>query len=290
LQITYGIMKNIFLFLLLFGFSVGLISCGENKEEESKTPQGDQVEYSPDKDANIQRYNLDMKKENTANRTPCDTISVMEYVLNNYPEGTYLLDFDKTVTYNVPKSAVIYYNQDGSTYVFGIIARSKPGERLIEKKNIVGYDQSFIDFDSTKLGTAFFYLCLFQCVNDQFTTIWEAPIPSHGGFNKISLERWNNTLFIRVDFHYASGIGHIDYNYFMVNGLTAFPHLLMTYKGLNFQRTFLDYNKDKYPDYYEYLYVDTGNKVYAADSIAFYWESKDSSYVNSRNNKQTRPY
>ena len=72
-------------------------------------------------------------------------------------------------------------------FVFGVIARSKPGERLIEVKNIVGYDQSFIDLDSTELGTAFFYLVLFKCENSSFNVVWESPIPSHGGFNFLSL-------------------------------------------------------------------------------------------------------
>lgn len=281
-------MKNFFYILLFAAFSLLLISCG-GKEKEGSTQDG-QVEYNPEKDAEIQRYNLEVKKENTANRTPCDTIAVMEYVLNNYPKGTYLVYFDKTLTFNVPKPAVIYNTQAEGNYVFGVIARSKPGERLIETKNIVGFDQSYIDFDSTKLGTAFFYLCLFQCTGESFQTIWEAPIPSHGGFNMISLERWNNIPYVRINFHYAQGVGHIDYNYFMVNGLTAFPHLLMTYKGLNFERTFLNYNKDIYPDYYEHLFVDTGDRIYKADSIAFYWNEKDTVYVNSRNKKQTRPY
>lgn len=275
--------------VLLLLSTVTIISCGG--KEEPSVGGGEQVENSPQKDADIQRYNLEQKKKLSENRTPCDTLSITEFVLNNYPQGTYLVNFDKILTFNLPQPAVIYYKNGGETYIFGVIARSKPGERLIETKNIIGFDQSYIDYDSTKLGTAFFYLCLFKCNGDNsFQVMWEAPIPSHGGFNKITLESWNGVPFIRADFHYAQGVGHIDYNYFMVNGLTAFPHLLMTYKGLNFQRTFLDYNKDKYPDYYEYLYVDTGNRVYAADSIPFFWREKDSVYVNSRNKKQTRPY
>lgn len=274
--------------IIMIFFAFALSSCGQ---KEPSPGEDGQAENSPYKDAELQRYNLERKKELSQNRTPCDTLAITEWVLNNYPQGTYLLYFDKTLTFNVPKPAVIYSRQDGATYIFGVIARSKPGERLIEPKNIVGYDQGYIDYDSTKLGTAFFYLCLFRCNEDNtFQSIWEASIPSHGGFNNISLERWNNIPYVRVNFHYAQGVGHIDYNYFMTDGLTAAPHLLMTYKGINFQRTFLDYNKDKFPDYYEWLYVDNGDRVYPVDSIAFYWSAKDSAYVNSRNKKQVRPY
>ncbi|MDR3666940.1 MAG: hypothetical protein P4L35_08865 [Ignavibacteriaceae bacterium] len=280
----------IYLISLVF-MSFGLFSCG-TKKEENNTSENIQVQDSPQKDADIQRYNLEEKKKNTPARTPGDTIAIMEYVFNNYPEGTYLINFDKTLTYNIPQPALIYYNQGGNNYVFAVIARSRPTERLIETKNIIGYDQSYIDLDSTKLGTAFFYLCLYQYTNDQITSIWEAPVPSHGGFNRISLQRWsyNGTPYIDITFHYAQGVGHIDYNYFLVNGLTAFPHLLMTYKGINFQRTIANVNNDKYPDYLEYLYIDTGEKVIARDSIPFVWSVKDSLYINTRNRKQTRPY
>jgi hypothetical protein len=260
--------------------------------EENKYSENYQVENSPQRDADIQRYNLEVRKKNATSRTPGDTIAIIEYVLNNYPKGTYLINFDKTLTYNVPQPALIYSNQGGNIFIFGVIARSKPGERLIETKNIIGYDQSYVDLDSTKLGTAFFYLCLFQCVNDQITTVWEAPIPSHGGFNNITMQKWeyNGTPFIDINFHYAQGVGHIDYNYFLIDGLTSQPHLLMTYIGINFKRTVANINNDKYPDYLEYLYIDTGDKIIARDSIPFVWSIKDSLYINTRNKKQTRPY
>jgi hypothetical protein len=285
-------MKYLLFLFAIFSLSVGIISCSEKKEEENKSPESEQVENSPQKDMDIQRYNLEVRKKNTKTRTPYDTIAVIEYVLNSYPEGTYLVEFDKTITYNVPQPALIYYNQAGGAYVFGVIARSKPGERLIESKNIIGYDQSYIDLDSTKLGTAFFYLCLFQCANNQISTIWEAPIPSHGGFNRFFMSKWeyNGTPYIDINFHYAQGVGHIDYNYFFVNGLTVQPHLLMTYKGINFERTIANVNNDKYPDYLEYLFIDTGDKIIRRDGIPFIWSVKDSLYVNTLNKKQTRPY
>ncbi|MEO8399923.1 MAG: hypothetical protein ABI550_08945 [Ignavibacteriaceae bacterium] len=288
------IMKNkiqIFLSLLILLFS--FLGCGkdQNKLEDKSDEDSLRIEYSPSKDGEIQRFNLEVKRKQASIRFECDTISLIEYVLDNYPKGTYLVDFDKTFTYNIPQSAVIYYNNDKS-YIFGIIAKSRQGERLIETKNIVGYDQSFIDLDSTELGTAFFYICLFHCNNGNFNTIWEAPIPSHGGFNSLSFQMWNykNTPFLKVDFHYAQGVGHIDYNYFLVDGLTSQPHLLMTYEGINFKRTIANINNDKYPDYYEYVYYDSADKIKEVDSVAFTWNAKDSVYVNSRNKRQTRPY
>jgi hypothetical protein len=284
-------MKNYLYLIFIVLLSIGFFACG-GKKEENKQNQSLQVENSPQKDADIQHYNLEVRKKNAKSRTPGDTIAIMEYVLNNYPEGTYLINLDKTLTYNVPKPAIIYDNQGANIFVFGVIARSRPTERLIETKNIIGYDQSYIDLDSTKLGTAFFYLCLFQCIDTQITTVWEAPIPSHGGFNNITMKKWayNGTPYIDVNFHYAQGVGHIDYNYFLINGLESPPHLLMTYLGINFKRTIANVNNDKYPDYLEYLYVDTGDKVIIRDSIPFVWSVKDSLYINTRNKRQTRPY
>jgi hypothetical protein len=284
-------MKYYLYIFSLVLLSIGLFSC-TGKKEENNNDGSLRVENSPQKDADIQRYNLEERKKKTQTRTPGDTIAIIEYVLNNYPEGTYLINFDKTLTYNIPQPALIYSNQGNTIYAFGVIARSKPGERLIETKNIIGYDQSYIDLDSTKLGTAFFYLCLFQCTDNQISTIWEAPIPSHGGFNKITMQKWdyNGTPYIDINFHYAQGVGSIDYNYFLVNGLMSFPHLLMTYNGINFRRTIYNYNNDKYPDYLEYLYIDTGDKVIERDAIPFVWSVRDSLYINTRNKKQTRPY
>jgi len=293
-----NIQKNNSDFILkpmVFVISVSILfiflSCGEKTEKESSRLKSEEAAYSPDKDAAIQKYNLDQQKKQASKRFPCDTLSLKEFVLSYYPEGTYLVDFDKTLTYNIPRPAVIYPpNRPG--YILGIIAKSKSGERFIEPKNIVGYNESLIDLDSTKLGTAFFYLVLFHCSDNRFDVVWESVIPSHGGFNTFSLENWkyNNTPFIKVNFHYAQGIGHIDYNYFLIDGFTNEPHLLMTYKGINFQRTITNYNNDKYPDYFEYLYYDSGRKVAALDSIPFVWNHSKTLYINTRNPKQTRPY
>src|ERR1035437_1558772 len=184
-------MKYFLYIINIVLLSIWLFSCNSKKEEENKYSENYQVENSPQRDADIQRYNLEVRKKIATSRTPGDTIAIIEYVLNNYPKGTYLINFDKTLTYNVPQPALIYSNQGGNIFIFGVIARSKPGERLIETKNIIGYDQSYVDLDSTKLGTAFFYLCLFQCVNDQITTVCEAPIPSNGGFKNIRCRNGN---------------------------------------------------------------------------------------------------
>jgi hypothetical protein len=129
-------------------------------------------------------------------------------------------------------------------------------------------------------------------LNPKIDVVWESVIPSHGGFNTFSIEKWKyqNIPYIRVNFHYAQGIGHIDYNYFLPDGLTSKPHLLMTYKGINFQRSITNYNNDKYPDYYEYLYYDSGKRVEAVDSIPFIWNQPKNAYINTRNSRQTRPY
>ncbi|MHB1688503.1 MAG: hypothetical protein ACYCVH_14190 [Ignavibacteriaceae bacterium] len=285
-------MIKIYPLVFLALFSILFFSCGKKTEENVQQSQSGDVAASPNTDADIQMYNLRVKQEQAGSQTPYDTLSVVEYVLKNYPKGSYLVNFDKTLTFNIPKPAVIYLNDQSGIYVFAVIAKSKPGERLIESKNVVGYDQSFINLDSTHLGTAFFYLVLLKADNGNFTNVWEAPIPAHGGFNYMEMEKWayNGTPYVRVDFHYARGIGHIDYNYFLVNGLTNPPHLLMTYKWIDAQRTIANVNDDKYPDYYEYLYYDLPNRIYAADSIPFIWDVKDSVYLNTRNHKQTRPY
>ena len=291
-------MKKAFIFLvllaviLIIGLSITFYTCGKKQSETNIPSTEEEVAYSPEKDAAIQQYNLKVKEEQAGNRNPYDTLSLVSYVLANYPQGTYLIDFDKTLTFNVPKPAVLYLNQSGGLYVIAVIVRSKPGERLVEPKNVIGYDQSFINLDSTKLGTAFFYLTLFKCDDGTFNKIWEVPIPDHGGFNNITLEKWayDGCPYIRINFHYARGIGHIDYNYFFINGLTNLPHLLMTYKGIDFKRTIANVNNDQFPDYYEYLYYDLPDRIYAKDSIAFIWDVKDSLYMNTRNHRQTRPY
>jgi len=271
-----------------------LLSCEHKTETKNdRINYSEQAAYNPNKDADIQRYNLELKKKQTKDRSPCDTIAVMQYIFDNYPPGTYLLEFDKTTTYNIPKPAIIYFTEkDGSKFVFSVIATSRAGERLIEPTNIIGYDQSFIDLDSTKLGTPFLYLVLFECKGENLVKQWEAPIPSHGGFNSVALKKWNfnGTYFLENNFHYAQGVGHIDYNYFLIDNIRNNPHLLMTYSGTSFKRTLANVNNDKFPDYYEHIYYNLNDRIYSKDSVSFIWSEKDTLYINTRNQKQTRRY
>jgi len=282
-------MKQIFfaISIIIFIFFIGCVG----NEDRHQVSGLEGVENSPERDAQIQKYNLEQQKKLAGNRTPCDELALKEYVLQNYPKGNYLVNFDKMFSYSIPKPALVYYEQD-KNFIFGVVAKSREGERLIEPKNIVGYDQSFIDLDSTELGTAYFYLTLFECNMGYIEKVWEALIPSHGGFNKIILRNWNynGTPFIEANFHYGRGTGHINYNYFLIDGLKKKPHLLMTYEGINFKRTIANYNNDKYPDYYEHIYYDLGDRIYSKDSVAFVWNIKDSVYVNTKNKRQTRRY
>ena len=106
------------------------------------------------------------------------------------------------------------------------------------------------------------------------------------------METWsyNRTPYVKIDFHYEHGIGHIDYNYFLIKGIIQLPHLLITYKGIDFQRTLANVNNDIYPDYYEFLYFNYADRIIPRYSIPFIWDVKDSVYLNTRNHRQTRPY
>src|SRR3989337_2948569 len=198
LSMTNILIKLFTIFALIF-----LFGCDKQNEKikDGKSSQ-EEIAYSPDRDADIQRYNIEVRKKQTAQRFPCDTISLMEFVLSYFPEGSYLVSDDRTTTYELPNPAILYYPEDRQ-YIFGVVARSKPGERLIEPKNIVGYNQSFINLDSTELGTAFFYLTLFECQGSNLSVVWEAPIPDHGGLNTIRMNKWINlgTPYVSVNFH-----------------------------------------------------------------------------------------
>lgn len=283
-------MKKAFINLVFFFFlSLLLASC--SKEKDYKVDNGDDAAYSPAKDQGIQSYNLEQNKDQVSSRNPYDTLALREYILNNYPAGSYLVQFDKAYTYNVPKYALIYHKADGN-YIFAVVAKSKAGERLIETKNIIGYNSSFVNLDSTKLGTAFFYLTLFDCVDNGFQVVWEKEIPIHGGFNKMTYNIWRTKGIPYICCDYEDGIivGHRDYNLFLVDGLRSVPHLLETYEGLSRRRTVTNLNNDKIPDYYEYFFYNLSNKVYPVDSVGFIWDIKRNLYVNTRNPKQTREF
>ncbi len=268
-------------------------ACSEEIKENTPVNYKESVELSSEKDASIQFYNLEKMKSESVNRFPCDTISVIEYILKNYPSGTYLLRFDKSSIYDIPKPALIYFSDNyGSKYIFAMITRSKPGERFIEPSNIIGYDQSFIDLDSTKLGTPFIYLVLFECKGDQLFTVWETPVPSHGGFNKFNLRNWSpkGLTYVEVNFHYGQGVGNINYNYFLIDGIRNHPHLVMTYNGIDFRRTLANINDDEFPDFYEHIFYSLPNRIIHKDSVAFVYNPNDNLYHSAADKKNTRPY
>jgi len=266
---------------------------GESGAGKNGTTKQEEVAYDANKDMSIQEINLAERKKRAKSRFPGDTLDLMEYVIKNYPKGTYLIDNDRTTSYNTPQSAVIYSRESGGMYIYALIAKSRQtDERLIEQKNVIGYDASFIDLDSTKLGTALFFLSLFKYEGGAFNMVWETPVPTHGGFNKMTLENWpaQRIAYIRINFHDARSSGHIDYNYFLVNGMFNKPMPMETYEGIDCKRTLVDHNKDKYPDWCEYLYVDSGQSATLIDSVYFEFRTKDSAFVNVRNGKQMRKY
>lgn len=277
----------------IFILCLFLYSCSDKKEAS-----GGDAAYSDSKDQELQDYKLGVAKQQAKNRFPGDTLSLRDFIKDTYPAGTYLVEFDRTVTYNIPKPAVIYYKSEGN-YVFAVIAKSKPGERNIETKNIVGYESSFINLDSTKLGTAFFWLTLFEYDKEgNFSMVWESEVPIHGGFNAMKLLKWmpKNTLYVELNFEDGLILGHRNYNFFMIEGIRKPPHLMETIMGIVHKRVLADVNKDKYPDYMEYMFnttkwkLDSLYKVRIIDSIPFYWDVKKQLYVNDRNKRWWRKY
>ncbi len=262
----------------------------------SKQGESGDAATSSAKDEQIREYNIDVRKAQTQNRFPCDTIALKEYILNNYDQGTYLVQFDRTFTYNVPKDAVVYF-KDGGNFILAVIAKSKQSERLIETKNVIGFESSYINLDSTKLGTAFFWLTLFECKDGQFERQWESEVPIHGGFNRITIKNWKAKNMKYVELNYEDGIisGHRNYNFFLSDGWHKPPHLLETYVGIAHKRTIANLNNDKFPDYYEFRF--TGNSwqdsLYAIrilDSIPFYWSEKRLLYITDKNARWFRKY
>jgi hypothetical protein len=278
------LLKYLLVFSALF-----LVGCGSDKDEGA----GGDASTSAGKEGEIRSYNLSQEQKLAGKRFPCDTLALKEFILNNYPAGTYLVDFDRTYTTNVPKAAVVYYKNQNSTYVFGVVAKSKPGERFIETKNVTGYSSSFINLDSTKLGTAFFWLTLFECnLNENtFNVIWESEVPIHGGFNKITVNNWRPKNCMYISLNYMDGIisGNRNYNFFLVNGLKNPPHLLETYEGLTHKRTMANINNDKYPDYFEYRFSE-GNIISIIDSIPFLWDTVKRLYISPVNKRWFRHY
>lgn len=279
-------MKILRIFLIMFGFVIIFYSC-ETGEQRT-------ADQEPGKDKKIRRSNLEIEEEQSSSRFPCDTLALHEHIIDYFPEGTYLVEFDRTFTYNIPKPAVLYYkgNLRDSTYIFAVIAKSKEGERLIEPKNIVGYESSYINLDSTKLGTAFFYLTLFKCSGGDFTQLWEAEVPIHGGFNRMKMKTWKAKKIPYIELNFEDGIisGHRSYNYFFVDGIEKKPHLMETYLGIVHKRTLAKVNDDKYPDYYEYRFNEDSTGISIRDSIPFYWSEQRELYITDVNRRWFRKY
>lgn len=278
-------MKRYISILALSLLAILFYGCGDDASQE-----GDAA-YSPEKDRSIQEYNIQKEKEAAARRSPYDSLAVKEYVIRNYPSGSYLVEFDRTLTFNVPKSALIYLKSDAQ-YIFACIVKSRQTERSVELKNVIGYESSYVNLDSTKLGTGFFYLTLFLCQDDSLYLVWEREVPLHGGFNRFTLKNWRakNIPYIEINFEDGILVGHRNMNLFMLRGIRSVPHLLETYEGISRKRTMANVDNDIYPDYYEYTFYNLADRIYAADSTAFVWSVKDSLYYNPRNRRQTRPY
>ncbi len=123
-------MKNSVKYLLIIFSAIFLFSCTDSGEvDQVSTGSDERVAYSPEKDAKIQRYNLEQQKKQAGNRTPCDALAINEFVLETYPEGSYLVNFDKTLTFDVPNPAVINYNQD-SKYSICSYSQIKTGRKV----------------------------------------------------------------------------------------------------------------------------------------------------------------
>ncbi len=279
-------MKVLKIFLIAFLF---LAACSSNDNVDG----GSDAETSASTDKQLREYNLKVREDQARKRTPCDTLSLQDYIINNYEAGDYLVMFDKTLTYTIPKPAVLYYKDKNTQYIFAVIAKSKTTERFVEPQNLVGYESSFINLDSTKLGTAFFFLTLFECDGDgNFSKIWESSVPNHGGFNRMSLKRWTakNTMYMELNFEAGIISGHRNYNYFFIDGIRNKPHLMETYLGIVHKRQLANNNNDKFPDYNEYRFIDSSNFIRIYDSIPFYWSEKRSLYITDKNRRWTRPY
>jgi hypothetical protein len=266
-----------------------ILGCSSRKNE------GDAATNDA-KDTEIQQYKIDVQKDQTKNRFPCDTIALKEYIQSNYERGTYLVDFDKTYTYNIPKSAVIYFS-DGGNYILAVVAKSKQTERNIETKNVIGFESSYVNLDSTKLGTAFFWLTLFECKDGSFNKLWESEVPIHGGFNSMSIKTWKEKSIKYVELNYEDGIisGHRNYNFFLVDGWRKSPHLMETYLAILHKRTIANINNDKYPDYWEYRFTssklqDSVYQIHILDSIPFYWSVKKQLYITDKTPRWFRKY
>lgn len=281
------LLTGIFILLTLFAIA----AC----EEESSDKGYGSGPMEGGSEKSIRGENLEKQKEVTGTKKqPCDTLSLQEYIIDTFPDGNYLVEFDKPLLFSETKPAVLYF-REGGTYIFGVIAKSKPGERNVEVKNLVGYDASFLNLDSTRLGTAFFYLTLFECSGDgTFNVVWEDEVPIHSGFSAMRMKRWGKLKIPFVELNFIDGVnsGYRNFNYFLVNGIKNKPHLMETYESISRRRTMADVNGDDYPDFWEHKFVedDTALFVKEYDSIPFYWDTTKQLYLTKNTKRWFRKY
>ncbi len=264
-------------------------------EEESSGGEGTSLgSHVGGKEKGLREENLEKQEDLASKRKPCDTLSLQEHILETYPDGQYLVEFDQSIS-NKSYAPAILYHREGGTYVFAVIAKSKVTERPIEVKNVVGFDAGFTNLDSTHLGTAFFYLTLFECDEQgSFSTVWESLIPIHTGFNTMRLKRWGRfkVPYVELGFFDSINSGFRNYNYFLVNGILNKPHLLETYTSIARRRELADVDKNKWPDYYEWRFVNNDSLMYVQmlDSLPFYWDTIKNMYVTKYSNRWKRKY
>ena len=279
-------MKKYFVSVLL-----GLLFIGCGADDALST----NAEIEAAKERSLKKRNLEISRSRSAIKNECDTLALEEFIVNNYPPGSHLMDINRRSVYDVPTKAVIYHKDKCKRiqYVLAVIVESKECERLVEPNNLIGYDGSFINFDSTKLGTALFNLTLFECKNNNsFIKVWEKYVPSQGGFNSIKIKKWKELNIEYVELNFYDGIisGSRNYNYFLIDGIENEPHLMETYEGIGHKRTLADNDKDLFPDYFEYRFSRRQNKISIRDSIPFYWNTNKKLYVTSFNKNWFRKY
>lgn len=285
-----NVRKQIILLSALFLLFLVFQGCELFQDKPTRTDQGQTVAENKEADLSIQEYVIREKMKTAVNRFPGDTLDLALYVIKNYPSGSYLAELDNASINEARKSAVLYHTANGKKYVFAIIGKSMEGGKLIEMDNFTGYNSSYVDYDSTSLGTAHIYLSLFSYEGSDFTLIWEEIIPQSGGLMNFSLRNWDskNIPYVSVYFYSAPQLSSDEYTYFLINGIEAKPHLLNLYDGHIRRRTLANINNDSIPDYYEWRVYYTDSSRVFLDSIAFIW--KDSVYFNSRNPRMTKKY
>lgn len=284
------IRKQIALWTVLFSLFFIFQGCDWFQGTPEKPSDGQNVADDQSVDMSIQEFVIREKMKNAVSRFAGDTLDLALHVIKDYPPGSYLADLDNISTNFAKKGAVIYFTEKGKKYVFALIVKSMEGGKLIEIDNFTGYNSSFVDYDSTNLGTAFFFLTLFSYDSSDFTKVWEEIIPQSGGLMNFTYSTWGKLKipFVNVHFFSAPQLSNDEYKFFLVNGLENKPHLLNVYEGHIRRRRVADINQDSIPDYYEWRVFYTDSSRTFLDSIGFIW--KDTVYVNTRNPRMTRKY